>query len=186
MPFIKKGFQTLALPREWILLKRAKLGEKEAFGKLYEIYMDRIYRYNFFRVGQDRFVAEDLTADVFVKAWEKLDKFDKGSFQAWIYTIARNTIIDYMRTGKKHKQLDETVIDEKIDIEEEVHKKLGVEKILSCLDDLTEEQREIIILRFVNDMSYKDIAALLKKQEDAIRALQYRALKQLKKILKEK
>ncbi len=176
-----KGFQALSLPLEWILLKRAKLGEKEAFGKLYEMYLDRIYRFIFFKVRQDRLLAEDLTAEVFVKAWLHLSSFKKGSFQAWLYTIARNRVIDHIRTAHQHVELDDSLADQKESVEDTVIRALTAEQIMEGLQELSEEQREIIILRFVQDLSYKEIATITQKKEEAIRALQYRALKQLRK-----
>lgn len=165
------------------MVKRAKLGEKEAFGKLYEIYLDRLYRYIFYRVGNNRELSEDLVQSVFVKAWEKLDTFKKGSFQAWLYTIARNTFIDHIRIQKQHVQLDETMPDEHMHVEEKVLKKLEGEYIMQALQYLTQEQQEVLLLRFVNDLSYREIAQAIGKKEDAIRALQYRALQELRRRL---
>ncbi|HET9946495.1 MAG TPA: RNA polymerase sigma factor [Patescibacteria group bacterium] len=176
----EKGFQTLSLPFEWTLLKRAQLGEKEAFGKLYEFYVDRIYRFIFFKVRQEKEVAEDLTADVFVKAWEHLGTFKKGSFQTWLYTIARNRVIDYIRGVKQHVPLNEELVDAKETVEETVIKTLVKEEVLKCLDSLTDEQREVVVLRFVNDLSHREIAQIVGKREDAVRALQYRAIKEIK------
>ena len=178
-----KGFQTFAFLPEWILIKRAKLGEKEAFGKLYAIYVDRLYRYCFFRVGNNRELAEDIVQSAFIKAWEKLETFKKGSFQAWLYTITRNTLIDHVRLKKPQVVLTDMVVDDKQQIEDAVLKKIAVEKIMDALRFLTDEQRDIIILKFVDEMSNKEIAHMLGKEEDAIRAMQYRAIKQLKKIL---
>lgn len=176
-------FQTFSLLPEWVLIKRAKLGEKEAFGRLYEVYLDRLYRYIFYRVGNNRELAEDLVQSVFVKAWEKLDTFQKGSFQAWLYTITKHNIIDYIRAQKKQISLDETIADEKEAIEEGVHKKLEMQRIQHALKFLTVEQREIIILKFVEELPNQEIAKIVNKNETAIRALQYRALKELRKIL---
>ena len=183
MKGLLQRFQTLTLLPDWVLVKEAQMGEKEAFGKLYEKYLDRLYRYIFYRVGQQTHVAEDIVQTVFVKAWEKLSQFRKGSFQAWLYTIARNTIIDTQRTHKLHVTLSEEIQDEKESIEEHIEKKLGVEQVMRELAFLTEEQQEVIFLRCINELSYSEIAATLGKREDAIRALQYRALKELKRRL---
>ena len=178
-----KRFQTLSFVPDWILLKQAKLGDKEAFGRLYEKYLDRVYRYIFYRVGQNAQLAEDLVQTTFLRAWEKLETFDTGSFQAWIYTIARNLLIDHIRSHKQQEQLDETVADERQDVQEHVLVKIQAETILAHMQYLTEEQQEIIMMRFVNELSYKEIAQALDKREDAIRAMQYRALKELKRRL---
>ena len=173
-------FQTLTLLPDWILVQQAKLGEKEAFGRLYEKYLDRLYRYVFYRCDQRKELAEDLVQTVFIKAWEKIELFDKGSFQAWLYTIARNTLIDHIRVQKVQEQLDENMMDEKKSIEEQAHTTLQVDQVMQHLSLLTEEQQEVVLLRFVNELSYKEIAQALDKKEDAVRALQYRALKELR------
>lgn len=181
MPF--KRFQTFSLLPDWVLIKQAKLGEKEAFGKLYQKYLDRLYRYIFYRVGQKSEIAEDVVQTVFVKAWEKLETFKEGSFQAWLYTIARNTLIDHIRGHGRFEQLDESVVDEKAHVEQHVATKLQAEQIMQQIKYLTEEQQEVLLLRFVNELSHKEIAATLGKREDAVRALQYRALQELKRRL---
>lgn len=183
MSRLLKGFQTFALLPEWVLIQRAKLGEKEAFGKLYAIYIDRLYRFCFFRVGNNKELAEDLVQSTFVKAWEKLATFQKGSFQAWLYTIARNMLIDHYRGVKETTHINESHIDDKQRVEDEVLQKLEVEKVMDALQFLTNDQRDVVIMKFVDDLSNREIAQILHKEEDAIRAMQYRAIKELKRRL---
>ena len=180
-----KRFQKLITgPYEWFLVQEAKKGDKEAFGKLYEYYLDPLYRFVFFRVGQKKEVAEDIISDVFLKAWGKLKSFKEGNFRAWLYMIARHTVIDYYRSSSKiHIGVEESIPDGKGNIEDTVIQSLTCQEIVDSMKHLTEDQREVLVLKFVEDMSYRDIAKILEKKEEAIRALQHRGLKELKKFL---
>lgn len=180
MSALKRFQKFLYAPAEWVWIQEAKLGDKEAFGRLYQYYVDKIYRFCYFRVGQSRALAEDITADVFVKAWEKLDTFKKGSFQAWVYMIARNTIIDYYRSEKEKVGLTEDIQEEAISVYESVAKSLEIERVMKGLQFLTKEQQEIILLKFVEDLDNSEIAKIMNKSEVAIRALQSRAIKKLR------
>src|ERR1700755_29782 len=86
---------------ELALVRRSQVGEQDAFARLYDAYVERIYRYIYFRVA-DQQVAEDITSQVFLKAWEKLSSYQSGStpFIAWLYRIAHNAVIDSYRTKK--------------------------------------------------------------------------------------
>lgn len=180
MRALTNGFrQFLRLP-EWFYLREAKLGDREAFGKLYQLYVDKIYRFCYFRVGQKKEDAEDLTADIFLKAWQKLDTFTTGNFQAWLYMIARNSVIDFYREKKARIPLDESVADGKPSLLEMVSVSLEVDRVKKAMKQLSQEQQEVLLLRFTEDMSHREIAQIVKKSEEAVRALQYRALKELK------
>jgi RNA polymerase sigma-70 factor (ECF subfamily) len=189
MPAFLKRFQKQRKVSEWILVQQVKLGDREAFGKLYQLYLDKIYRFIYFRVDQQKELAEDIAADVFVKAWSKIETFKKqtkGSFQAWLYMIARNTVIDTYREAKKSVRLEEYIPDEKANHEEKILFALEIDEAKNAIKKLTQEQQDVLILKFVNDVSNKEIATILGKREDAIRALQYRALKELREILEVK
>lgn len=170
------------------LIKKIQNGDKDAFGTLYLTYLDRIYRYIFFRVNQNTFIAEDLTEMVFVKALEHIKTFSikRGTVQAWLYRIAHNTVLDHYKTYKVTAKVQEATIavDEIDALEEELDTKQQIERVLAAMKKLTEEQREIITLRFVEGLSHKQISFIVNKQEDAIRAIQYRGLQTLKKHLK--
>ena len=185
MPAFFNKFQKLPIA-EWLLVQQVKSGNKEAFGTLYSFYLDKIYRYIFFRVNQSTEIAEDLTEVSFVKAWEKIDLYKKegGSFSSWLYTIARNTVIDHFREQNRLTSLPDEQIDDGNDTEEKMLITFELERVQEAMKDLTVEQQEIITLKFINDMSNKEIAVFLGKNEDAIRALQYRALQELRKRLK--
>ncbi len=183
MSALERFQKFLYSPAEWVWIQEAKLGDKEAFGRLYQLYLDRIYRFVFFRVGQQRELAEDIVSEVFLKAWEKIETFKEGSFQAWVYMIARNRVIDYYRVTKQQVQLDEAFIDDKENVEDTALKHLEIEQVKQALSALTDEQQEVLVLKFIEDVSNREIAHILGKREDAVRALQSRAIKELKRIL---
>ena len=168
------------------MIKRVKRGDRDAFGKLYLKYLDAIYRYIYFRVNQDQVVAEDLTETVFFKAWENVKNFkeNSGTFKAWLYMIAQNTVIDHYRKPQKTVQSDENFIHETDNIEEKLMNEYEIKNLNQALSYLTDEQREVIILKYIEEASNEEIGKILNKKEDAVRAMQHRALEKLRKILK--
>jgi RNA polymerase sigma-70 factor (ECF subfamily) len=174
---------------EATLLRQAKFGDSEAFAQLYDTYVERVYRFIYFRVT-DEMTAEDLTSQVFLKAWQKLDRYQisKSPFVAWLYTIARNQVIDYYRTSKETVELD-TVLhlaDDRLMPDEEVQTSFDAEAIRHALDTLTEDQQQVILLKFMGGMTTEEIAEELDKREGAVRALQMRGLQALAKCLEDK
>ena len=174
------------LPDERRLVEQAKAGDAEAFGHLYDACVDRVYRFIFFRVS-DVPTAEDLTSQVFLKAWQNLGRYrPNGPILAWLYAIARNTVIDHYRTFKQTVSLDEAAPiaaqDDKLDELVEFQSEMG--SLQESLKYLTEEQQEVLILKFISDFDTDQIARRMGKSEGAIRALQMRALQALAKVMK--
>lgn len=168
------------------MVTRAAKGDAAAFATLYENFLDPIYRYIFVRVRTPE-LAEDLTQTVFLKAWQALPKLAERehSFSSWLYTIARNTVIDHWKKKKDVPINDDnpiwhTVADERPNPHEIAIQGEEAKKALLLLDVLTNEQRELITLRFIEDKTTEEIATLMNRRPDAIRALQYRALKALR------
>ena len=174
----------LNLFTEGILVIKARKKNKNAFARLYLAHVDSVYRYIFFRVGQDNNLAEDITQDVFLKAWDKISdlKADKLNFRAWIFAIAHNRLIDHYRKDKGEKKLFETIPDEK-KTDEVVLKKLDNEGLFKALNKLPTLQKDALIMKYIEGISNKEIAKILNKKEDAVRAIHYRALKKLKTLL---
>jgi RNA polymerase sigma-70 factor (ECF subfamily) len=171
------------LPDEADLVRQAKSGDAEAFGRLYDATLDRIYRYVFFRVT-DAELAEDLTSQVFLKAWDNVHRYKPvGPFVAWLYAIARNTVIDHYRTRKQSVPLDRAVIKVDPALDERVDLKHDVGILQQAMQELTDEQREVLTLRFLADMETGEIAERMQKSEGAVRALQMRALQALGKAM---
>ncbi|OGG27253.1 hypothetical protein A2960_00335 [Candidatus Gottesmanbacteria bacterium RIFCSPLOWO2_01_FULL_39_12b] len=181
----KKKKSALNIFTDKILVYKVKKGDKEAYGKLYLKYFDSIYRYIFFRVNQNRQDAEDITEIVFFKAWKGFEAFDeeRAGFRAWIYKITHNQVIDFYKKDNRKTTLDETVIDEKQNLEENVLQNLEHEHTLKAIEKLPLDQKEIIIMKFIEGLSNQEIGSVLGKKENAVRALQFRALKKLHKML---
>ncbi len=169
-------------------VSRSQRGDKEAFGELYDIYLKPIFRYVYFKVG-NREDAEDLTEQVFLKAWQYIDKYNskKSFFSSWLYIIAKNQVIDHYRQNKKNIELEDWLKETHIQPEGQakVEQELLQKKIFKKIKKLPEKQQEIIILKFFENLSNKEIAKIVNKPEGAIRILQYRALKKLKLIINE-
>ncbi len=169
------------------LVKKAQNGDGDSFGEIYEIFIERIYRYIYLKVSNKE-VSEDLTQQVFVKAWSSISdfKFKKNPFSSWLYSIARNTVIDFYRKKKPDFSLDEEIkidIFDEIDINERLINKEQLDKIIKKIYQLPEEQKELLILHFIEDLNYDEIAKIMKKTPLNLRVLQHRALNRLKKEL---
>lgn len=164
------------------IVKKIQAGDGASFGLLYDFYFDKIYRFIYYKVfSQD--IAEDLTSDTFLKALEKIGSFnkEKGSFNSWLYQIARNTVIDYYRTKK-----DNLPIDDAFDLPvenrtvEQLDALAGLAKIEAYLKQLPARSREIIVLRVWEERSFKEIAELTGNSEASSKMAFSRAIKQLR------
>lgn len=175
---------------EFLLLEQAKSGDATAFGELYRLYFAPIYRYVYFRVKHAE-EAEDLTQSVFTKVYASLDAYEHRGrpLLAFLYTVARNTIIDYWRKKKSVTLDDPERLQAEIDaahkIVPELQDPFDTAMLRGAIQRLTDDQQEVVVLRFINDLPNRDIAEQLGKSEEAIRQLQSRALKALRQILQE-
>jgi RNA polymerase sigma-70 factor (ECF subfamily) len=173
---------------ELTLVRLSQQGNQEMFARLYDAYVERIYRYVYFRVG-DEMLAEDITSQVFLKVWEKLDTYQAGHcpFMAWIYRIAHNAVIDYYRTNKGAIPLEDVRPGELSDsdpVNENLDLHIQSQELHDALQELTDEQQQVLILKFVGGLSTTEIAQQLGKQQGAVRALQMRGLQGLAKSLR--
>lgn len=173
---------------ERALVLKAKRGESDAFGKLYDTHLPAIYRYVFLRVGGRKADAEDLTHQVFLSAWQNIHsyEFQGFPFSSWLYRIAYNAVIDYYRTHREHFDIENTneaMLVESPNIENALDREFQLEEVKKSLFRLEPDQQSVLILRFVNDLSNKEIAAMLGKTEGAVRVIQHRALKRLRELL---
>ncbi len=168
------------------LVRQARSGDSEAFGQLYDACLERVYRYIYFRVSEEE-TAEDLTSQVFLKAWENLDRYKTGGspFIAWLYTIARNLVIDHYRTQKEVVSLEDVTLSapEEQNPVGQAELRFEMQALRDALQLLTEDQQEVLILKFIAGLPNASIAKMLKKQEGAIRALQMRGLQTLARHL---
>ncbi len=176
-------------PEEHIV-QRAVAGNAEAFGVLYDKYLPQIYRFVLLKVSTKQ-EAEDIAHQVFLNAWLNIASWKPQGFpfSSWLYRIARNRIIDSYRSLKPSVALDEDMETRFSDIFsvatlEASDTALLLEDVQKAITTLKPEYQDIIIMRFVEDMSIKDIAAIIEKSEGAVKLLQHRAIAQLQKILK--
>jgi len=155
---------------------------QHAFTKLYNQYVDKIYSYVYWRVS-DASLAEDITSEVFTKAWAARDSFDGTHPQAWLYTIARNMITDHYR--RQRPMADPDIIDEIIDTTNDTpdiatEKVLTRERLAGALAQLPEQAQSILIWKFVEHISAAEIGERLGITEGNVRIQQMRALKRLR------
>lgn len=168
------------------LVSKALAGDTVSFGLLYELFVDEIYHFVYYRVKSHQ-EAEDLSEVVFLKAWQALDEYPPReiTFRLWLYRIARNTVYDHYRTRKEHADL-ETVAHVPAPVE-------GPEAILirwertaelrEHLLQLSEDYQEVLTCRFVVGLSHAETAVVMSRSEQAVRALQYRAIVALRNLL---
>lgn len=168
--------------KENILIKKCQNGDMESFSLLYDTYVDKIYKYIYFKTSH-RETAEDLTSKTFFKAMKKINSFSHGDsyFSAWLYTIARNTVADYYRAKKNDINIDDLWdISDNSYLVDEIDNKNKIKEIKGYLSTFKKEQREIIILRVWQEMSYKEISEILGKSEEACRMSFSRAIHRLR------
>jgi len=161
---------------------RTQSGETEAFGILYDRYLDKIYRFVYYKTFSQE-TTEDITSQVFQKALEKINSFaaDKGSFSSWLYRIARNSVIDHYRTAKNDLSLEdifEVGVDERTP--ETIDAISALKTVQNYLETLDARQREIITLRVWEDKSYKEIAEIVGSSEAGVKMAFSRGIRDLR------
>lgn len=178
----------------WALVERTQAGEAEAFGMLYDRYVETVFRFIYFRVG-NRQLAEDLTSDTFLRALRRIGSFtwqgrDPG---AWLVTIARNLVADHFKSGCYRLEITTAEV---LDTGKENRGPEGTPEmavvdhitnvtLLSAVKQLNPEQQECTVLRFLQGFSVAETAQAMGKNEGAIKALQYRAVRALARLLPE-
>jgi RNA polymerase sigma-70 factor, ECF subfamily len=167
-----------------LLVRLASQGDAEAFGKLYDIHLDTVYRYIYYKV-RDSSEAEDLTSRVFLKAWEAMPRYQlrEVPFIHWLIRLARNAVIDRYRTARTHEGLDEKLHSRELDPQGEYLRGERARELLEAVRRLPEEYQSVIALRFMQDMSYQELAGLMGKSPGALRVIQHRALAALRQLL---
>ncbi len=171
-----------------ILVKRAADGDAAAFGELYDIHVDQIYRHIYYRVGNTN-DAEDLTQQVFIRAWHAMKRYRKKStpFVGWLFTISRNLVIDFYRSRKDKVSLDDDyqIASREPALEQRAEIEMEHEEVLKNIARLPEEHRQVVVMRFIEDYSFGEIASVLNKTEGAIRVTLHRALKKMRDFMEE-
>jgi RNA polymerase sigma-70 factor (ECF subfamily) len=168
------------------LVTEAKRGDREAFGRIFDAYAGPIHRFIASRVNSPS-DAEDLTQLVFVKALEALPRYEARGipFGGWLFRLARNAIIDQLRTRRNHLSLVVAVTRETEDAGPEARAALrdDLDRVARALTELTDDQREVIELRFFAGLSVLEAAVAMGRQEGTIRGLQFRAIASLRRSL---
>ena len=185
------GDTAIHLDAERQLAGKACGGDRQAFGALYERYVDRIYRYVYFKVG-NRSQAEDLTSQTFLKAWDAIGDYEwrDHPFGAWLFRIAHNLIVDYHRSRREvfalddaTQQLEAKASRDDIRPEHVLAELISMERVRHAIGRLTEEQQQVLVLRFFEGLDTGEVAEMMGKRRGAIRGLQFRALSALRELL---
>ncbi|MFQ5493540.1 MAG: RNA polymerase sigma factor [Candidatus Dojkabacteria bacterium] len=152
--------------------------------RLFEKYNQLVYRYIYVRVNRRKELAEDLTQGVFLKVWEKRAQYDtkKASLKTWLMRIARNTLIDHYRAAKK----EDLTLDIEVGSDHEFDQEIMFDFIVERIGLLSELDRDLIVMRYIDEMDIKEISLVLNKGYGATKISIYRALDKLRKILNEK
>lgn len=166
------------------LIEEAQKGNKEAFSKLYQKYFQKVFRYCKINLKSDEF-AKDICQDSFVKAFKRLGSFKTNgqwSFQAYIFTIARNLIIDSTRKKKTESIENYEDLESSENLYDKIEQNENIEKIRVVLSKLDEVDRQIIVLRFFEEMPSIDVAKILNISDGALRVRAFRATQKMKEI----
>ena len=171
------------------LVARAQQHDAEAFAQLYERYFEKIYRYIALKIG-DRLEAEDMTQQVFLKALKSIGSFKWQAvpFSAWLYRIAHNQIVDFLRRKSRRQTgpLEDAALhieDPGGNLQEMAETNCDLERLAAATEKLTSAQREVIALRFTSELPIADVARIMGKSEGAVKSLQFSAVQALRRIM---
>lgn len=168
------------------LVDRAIAGDAESFGHLYDLYVDRIYRHLYYRVGNAD-EAEDLAAQVFLNAWRAMGRYRPMGrpFVVWLLSIAHNLLVDHYRARRDTTSLDDVIIpaDDTADPVTLAERSFASASLRQAIRKLKRDQQVVVVMRYIDGMDYSDIAGLLHKSEGAVRVILHRGLIALRGIL---
>ena len=171
-----------------LLVERSIGGDAEAFGGLYDIFVDRIYRHVYYRV-RNKDDVEDITQQVFIRAWKAIKKYRITSkpFIAWLLKISQNLIKDFYRSRRVNIYIDNEleILGSDESPERQAESEYDQQELRRVISALPDEQQQVIMMKFIEGFSYTEIAASLQKSEGAIRVIQHRALKKMRTMLEE-
>ncbi len=164
------------------LLEKYKSWDIQAFWQIYEKYIDQIYKFVYFKVSSKE-IAEDIVSETFIKCLNTLERFTpkfESALKSWIYTIAYNCVKDYYKSKKEEVNIDDVFnlsIEE--DFWEHIDNKQKLQEVIEFLKTLKEDQREVLIMRIWNDLSYKEISEITWKSENNCKKIVSRVLKNI-------
>jgi RNA polymerase sigma-70 factor (ECF subfamily) len=177
-----------AAEEPWNLVRAAQGGDTDAFGALYDRYVDVVYRYVLFRVG-DRTLAEDVTSETFLRALRSIGSisYQGRDVGAWFVTIARNIVFDHVKSSRYRLEVTTAELTDNREVtdgpEQEVLTGAANAELLRCVAQLGDDQRDCITFRFIEGLSVAETAAKMGRNEGAIKALQHRAVRRLAQLL---
>jgi RNA polymerase sigma-70 factor, ECF subfamily len=171
----------------WALVHAAQRGDTSAFAQLYDRYVDVVFRYVLFRVG-DRELAEDVTSETFLRALRRITSvsYQGRDVGAWFVTIARNLVLDHVKSSRFRLEIATAEVDsQRVESgpEQQVMSKVTNAALLECVEQLGDDQRECIVLRFLQGLSVAETAEIMNRNEGAVKALQHRAVRRLAQLL---
>ena len=165
-----------------LLAQRAAEGDTASFEQIYSILADELYSYI---CGQchNETAAEDILANVFLKAWRSIRAYHTGSdrFRRWIFAIARNEVRDHWRSNKRTMPMLDIDLTDESEVPDLVDPEDARRQVAQALSILTDEQRQVVVLRYFSNKSHEEIAGIMGKREGAVRALLLRALRRMRK-----
>ena len=174
---------------ERALVQRAIQRDAVAFAELYDRHVVRVYRHIYYMINDNK-ETEDLTAHTFLKAWEAVERYkERGApFIAWLLRIAHNLTVSHLRARRDHSELHDTHEDQNArnNPEHVLVQSAEEQNVRDAVLRLREEQRQVIMLRFVEEMDYREVAAVIGKSVPAVRVIQHRALGNLRKLIEDK
>ena len=172
-----------------LLIQKAKEGDADAFGELYERYADSVFRFIYSQTS-NRLDAEDITAEVFLRAWRSLSRYkEQGySFSAYLFRIARNVLIDSRRKRQPAAEISEDEIVNLPDVmipepSAMLSAKIQHRELVTVLEQLREDYRTVLVLRFLNELSPEETSHVMGRSVGAVRVLQHRALSALRRLI---
>ena len=165
------------------LVRLAREGDSEAFARLYDRYQPELIRYLYHRIG-DQEIAADLVQQVFLKAWQALPRYEQRGIpvKAWLYRMAHNQMVDHLRSRKQVADLDGVEVADSDDTTRYVEHRELHEELLCALDQLSEDHRRVLVLRFLMEKSAREVGEIMGRTEVNVRGLQFRALAALRQV----
>lgn len=168
-------------------MQRVAQRDHEVFTQLYDVHLNPINRYILYKVG-DQILAEELTAEVFARAWGSVDRFHWRDipFEHWLLRIARNVVIDHWRAHRSQTMPIEALnnaASEEVSPEQQLDRDVKIVLLQKALAGLPDDQRDVLILRFIEGYSHADVASALGKSVVAVRQIQVRGLRAVGKLL---
>lgn len=175
--------------KETILLLKLKSRDTESFGQVYDLFVEKIFRFVYLKVSS-REDAEDITSEVFLRAWQYLGEQKKiDNLNAFLYQIARNLVVDFYRKRVQQPlpMINEEQLEAVPDLDNNIFKKIDDElnhnNLTKVLSQLKDEYKEIIILRFIEEYSVEETAKIIGKTKSNVRVLSHRALQKVEQII---